>query len=142
MEVAGVQHLLFDLHPTEVAGFEHRGDNGAGLLCHHGLPAGVYCDKAREAVQVRRGGIHDSCRGSTRGRGGGAQTGDQEVLREASTCERRCLDRKHIFAACCGGGQGVENNPRGGGVAGLPVGQNSGEGDGLKRAGRCQDHRN
>lgn len=34
----------------------------------------------------------------------------------------------------------MEDNPGRGGVAGVPIGQNSGEGHRLKRARRCQDH--
>lgn len=81
LEVAGVEHLLFDLQPREVAGFQHRGDDGAGLLRHHRLPVGgVDGDEAGEAVEAGGGGTNDPRRGRA---GGGAQAGDQQLRREA-----------------------------------------------------------
>lgn len=77
------------MQPGEVAGFEHGGNYGAGLLRHHGLPTGhVDCDQARDAVEVWSSGISDSRKGSAGGgdggrEGGGAEAGEQELLGEA-----------------------------------------------------------
>lgn len=86
-----------------------------------------------EAVEAGGRGTNNPRRRNAGGGGGrGAQTGDQELVREAVlkaafARERGRLNGEHVFVACCGGGYGVEDNLRRRAMAGVPVGQDSGE---------------
>lgn len=119
-------------------GLEDRSNDGTRLLGHHGLTGGrVETDHAGKAVEGGRGGAEDPRGGS------GAQAGDKElgvlmVILEAARPggQGGRLDGEDILAPRRGRGDGVEDDPGLGGVAGrVSVGQ-----EGLQLAGRCQDH--